>query len=162
MRTCRVCKHKKDLSEFYLILKRNKAVFSYRCKECARKYACWRDSRIYFPETEKICSFCKKSFSTNKRLKVFCKKLCGKRASTKRRLEIWRIQVIEKLGGKCTGCGISDIDVLQFDHILPIKETGEKRIRNRLALFGAILKNKLINIQLLCANCHMKKTNGKV
>jgi len=66
---------------------------------------------------------------------------------------------IEHLGGKCAHCGNDDYRVLEFDHIVPLAETGEKRERgNQIA--GIILAEPAPHprFQLLCANCHKIKT----
>ncbi len=71
---------------------------------------------------------------------------------------------IQKYGGKCTCCGESTFDFLTFDHI---NNDGKS---HRVLLFGEnragtsfyrwLNTNKIQdNIQLLCANCHLAKTN---
>jgi len=66
-----------------------------------------------------------------------------------------RAELIRKLGGKCQNpeCGIEDIDVLEFDHIKPLNSAKRK--------YGNILrevKKHPERFQLLCANCHRRKT----
>lgn len=74
-----------------------------------------------------------------------------------------QIIIMDFLGGKCSTCSISDKRVLQFDHISPIKRKHNNSSWGRRTgsnLVSAILKGDedLSNIQLLCANCHMRKT----
>ena len=70
-----------------------------------------------------------------------------------------RDKVFELLGGKCKHCGIDDYDVLQIDHIKPLRRKDHKG-NTGTALKQAILLGKisLKKLQLLCANCHQKKT----
>ena len=72
---------------------------------------------------------------------------------------VLRAQAIERLGGRCVHCGLRDERVLQFDHIVPLARTGERRER-----VSRIVKEVLtdpragLRYQLLCANCHCIKT----
>ena len=70
-----------------------------------------------------------------------------------------RQRVIKLLGGKCIICKISDKAVLQIDHIVPIRQNSNQRMTLR-RLYMAILRGdcSLKNFQILCANCHMKKS----
>lgn len=73
-----------------------------------------------------------------------------------------RRRLIEKLGGKCRSCGISDSRVLEFNHIdrslkcIPPNRhyTWQRRI--------ADWKANLANIELLCANCHRIHTHSQM
>src|ERR1017187_6547588 len=62
--------------------------------------------------------------------------------------------VIVILGGKCCRCGFDDEDVLQIDHIVPIGKGRETKD----GLYNKIIDGKTHNLQLLCANCHAKKS----
>ncbi len=57
------------------------------------------------------------------------------------------------LGGVCNMCGESDFRVLQIDHIMPKK----KQIPSA-RVFVDIIRGDTSNVQLLCANCHARKT----
>ncbi len=72
-------------------------------------------------------------------------------------LKATREKAIAKLGGKCSVCGEVDYIVLQIDHIIPVAKTKEKR-RAGPELYSKILKNQQDNVQVLCANCHARKT----
>ena len=50
---------------------------------------------------------------------------------------------------KCIRCEEKDVDVLEFDHIEPI-------LQRERSFYGVKLHPELY--QLLCANCHCKKT----
>ncbi len=63
------------------------------------------------------------------------------------------------LGGKCVNCGISDFDVLQIDHKIPILKSSKERVP-QISLYFKILNGSIDKelLQILCANCHMKKS----
>jgi len=67
-----------------------------------------------------------------------------------------RIEIMKEFGSKCVVCGCDDIDVLEFDHK---NNDGwkEKSMRGVIDVrrHGNLTKDKY---QLLCANCHRKKT----
>lgn len=74
-----------------------------------------------------------------------------------------RIRIIGLLGGRCSKCGISDIRVLQVDHI---NSDGaiERRKYKQSSLKSKILRDLKIDLieaktryQLLCANCNWIK-----
>ena len=60
--------------------------------------------------------------------------------------------IYDYMGGKCVQCG--SIDNLHIDHIDPSKKTYE--ISKRLSLKNN--KDELDKCQLLCKECHHKKT----
>lgn len=126
----------------------------------------------------KICQNCSKSFfadnkdgSENKRRK-FCSTSCNLKDKYRRRyikhkdkiskiISLRNIKrrnfALEKLGSKCVKCGITDLRVLQIDHIIPLKFTKQKRLYAQ-ELHNLIIEDAHSNLQLLCANCHMLKT----
>jgi 5-methylcytosine-specific restriction endonuclease McrA len=72
-----------------------------------------------------------------------------------------RLEILDKLGGKCVCCNNDDKRVLQIDHIVEILRGKNKLPRSSSwTLISRIYRNieDLTNIQLLCANCHMIKT----
>lgn len=69
-----------------------------------------------------------------------------------------RNKALELLGNVCMTCGMDDVDVLEFDHIEPIlrKTTG---VRSKDTAYEILRHdNPSAVFQLLCANCHTKKT----
>ena len=66
------------------------------------------------------------------------------------------------LSHPCVGCGNTDIEVLEFDHLDPkSKDQSISRAVGR----GYSLKRLSVEIgkcQVLCANCHRKKTNRDI
>ena len=70
-----------------------------------------------------------------------------------------RLDMIKEYGGKCCHCGISDVDVLDIDHI---HNNGAEQRRDGLYgynLYRLLKKNNWPkdNFQLLCKNCNWKK-----
>ncbi len=70
------------------------------------------------------------------------------------------IKKIEKykkyLGGKCMSCGSEDN--LEFDHINP--NTKEFTITKKPTYSWSVIKKELDKCQLLCRECHYKKTKN--
>src|SRR3990167_1935923 len=65
--------------------------------------------------------------------------------------------VLQKFNGECKECKITDIRVLQIDHV---KGDGHKDRKNGLqgvSLLRAVLKDTQGRFQLLCANCNWIK-----
>lgn len=65
-----------------------------------------------------------------------------------------RLKALSVMGSVCVCCGMDDPDVLEFDHIRPVgKERRSESYQEVLRL-----ENPYEVFQLLCANCHRKKT----
>lgn len=77
------------------------------------------------------------------------------KVAARRRLR-HRLYLISLLGGKCVKCETSDVRVLQFDHIDP--KSKEFGINKRLYYSLKVLEPEALKCQLLCANCHVIKT----
>jgi 5-methylcytosine-specific restriction endonuclease McrA len=69
-------------------------------------------------------------------------------------------KTIELLGGKCVACGEDDPRVLQVDHIKPERRKMRDGTYSARQNMLRVLKEPRYAkaVQLLCANCHMKKT----
>jgi len=70
-----------------------------------------------------------------------------------------RLDMIKDYGGKCIDCGITDVDVLDIDHI---KNNGAEHRRKKLYGYNLYryLKKRGFpkdDYQLLCRNCNWKK-----
>mgnify|MGYP001599221854 CR=1 FL=1 len=70
-----------------------------------------------------------------------------------------RVEMIVAYGGKCNHCAISDIEVLDIDHI---DNSGASDRKNNLHGYNLYRKLKKEgfpkeNFQLLCKNCNWKK-----
>ena len=72
------------------------------------------------------------------------------------RLEVKK-KAVDKLGGRCVDCGIDELDVLEIDHIVPC---GSRREGSGTMFYRQIMNGKvqLENLQILCGNCHNRKT----
>lgn len=79
------------------------------------------------------------------------------RVSGRGRARAIRRAAIAALGGRCIECGIDDCEVLQIDHVVPVRRK-EKRHEIGHRVYRRILHGGAVNVQLLCANCHMRKT----
>ncbi len=88
--------------------------------------------------------------------------------SKKQQNKLYRIKdrklALFKLGNQCVHCQLKDPDVLQFDHINPIRrKNGDLRRDSGDNLVRKIMKADFSEIsqeiQILCANCHMKKSS---
>ena len=77
----------------------------------------------------------------------------------KRNYDENRRYFIDKLGGQCVSCGSTDD--LEFDHINPLDKS--LNVSNKLGLKNAYQLEELIEevdkCQLLCEDCHRKKTH---
>lgn len=70
----------------------------------------------------------------------------------------YKKSMIEFLGGRCVKCG--SIDNLEFDHI--IRSSKKFCVGGNLGLVRGRLKEELLKCQLLCHDCHLKKTNKEL
>lgn len=69
-----------------------------------------------------------------------------------------REKAIQMLGGFCAMCGITDIRLLEFDHVVPVcRGTGIRNLSGSYTV-RRVLKGNTGNLQVLCANCHKIKT----
>lgn len=79
----------------------------------------------------------------------------------RRYLELKRREALQGYGGKCYACGETDPVVLDFDHV-----NGDGSIHRILIGTGTRLfrwlkaENYPASIQVLCANCHRRKTRA--
>jgi hypothetical protein len=70
-----------------------------------------------------------------------------------------RRMAIERMGGHCVSCGLTDYRALQFDHIDGGGAEYKQRGRNLRLLYRKIADGTVANgLQLLCASCHAIKT----
>jgi hypothetical protein len=79
-----------------------------------------------------------------------------KRALAKRRAEA-RAYVLEILRtGRCAECGLADPAVLEFDHVGPKNTEVGRLVREGYRLER--IKTEVANCELVCANCHRRRT----
>lgn len=72
-----------------------------------------------------------------------------------------RLALLRMVGLTCARCGESDLPVLHIDHIIPrptdTRSRGGPGTQTLLSQLRSG-KDRLSNLQTLCANCHMRKT----
>lgn len=82
-----------------------------------------------------------------------------KKNKDKRYRQGLRLKAIELMGGKCSVCLIDDYDVLEFDHITPLlRRSSGITTKGETAAVVIRDQDRDQNFQLLCSNCHTKKT----
>ncbi len=123
---CRTCKRLLPITEF--VLSKNAVRANAHCKECKCKQHKYRvANEIGFKEAEA-------KFKRDR----------------KRRIKMW---AIEKLGGKCTKCGLTHHPaVYDFHHLDP--KTKEIGIGSMITYKISRLEEELAKCILVCANCH--------
>jgi hypothetical protein len=67
------------------------------------------------------------------------------------------LQIKIDMGGKCVDCNITDLEILEFDHITDDKITEIRKINNYQGMLDESKKT-----ELRCANCHAIKTKATV
>ena len=70
-----------------------------------------------------------------------------------------RKSLIRWMGGKCVGCGLEDEVVLEFDHI---DRKSKSFLLSAVGTKWSRLLEEAKKCQLLCANCHTKKTKSEL
>lgn len=74
-----------------------------------------------------------------------------------RRRAIARDYVIEVLRrGRCADCGLADPAILEFDHVGPKRTEVGRLVREGYRLER--IKAEIANCELVCANCHRRRT----
>lgn len=132
MKTCSKCQKEKPLEEFPK--NKNKPDgYQYYCKVCARGY-----DKVYYDENPERRQAIK---DKNKRV-------------MKRNLQYVR-ELLNK--SCCAVCGEDDPIVLEFDHIRGEKENHISQMaRDKVSV--ETLQAEISKCQILCANCHRRKT----
>jgi hypothetical protein len=83
-------------------------------------------------------------------------KLKNSKAYSRWRNWLYRRRALERLGGRCARCGITDLRVLQISH-----RNGDGRLERGGRQSGgryqkiALGKRDVNDLELLCANCHI-------
>lgn len=84
------------------------------------------------------------------------------RAGRRTRLRHNRTYILRQVNGACQKCGYKQHpEILQFDHIVPIKNWNTRRfsdILSRLSITNPRLWDEFALVQVLCPNCHALKT----
>jgi len=69
-----------------------------------------------------------------------------------------KYKAFEVLGGECKECKEDDFVVLEIDHI---KKIGCYNRKMPIEIYNEIIGGCTENVQLLCANCHKRKTKNE-
>lgn len=74
-----------------------------------------------------------------------------------------RLEVVNAYGGKCVCCGEDHYPYLELDHINGGGAAHRKSIGTSADAFYRAMRNQGYPpiLQVLCANCHRAKTNGR-
>lgn len=113
------------------------------------------------------CSFCKKFYEANTKLKRFCSPDCQSLSYRKKRHELnhsfrkrMKLKAVEYKGGKCEKCGYNRcIQALEFHHVEPehkdfsIAQSSSYNSWNRI-------RDEIDKCQMLCSNCHKEAHYG--
>ena len=87
------------------------------------------------------------------------KQLEFQRTNTANKNYMRRFTLLEFLGGGCAVCGESDYTCLQIDHIeIKRRKSSDYKYGQDTVLNVYMDREDTDNLQVLCANCHMKKT----
>tara|TARA_R100000781_G_scaffold103149_1_gene66736 strand:- start:290 stop:751 length:462 start_codon:yes stop_codon:yes gene_type:complete len=134
IKLCSVCKKIKPINEFSFKSKAKNKTHCY-CKPCFRLYA-------------------KKHYERNREKYGIVRRRTSIRA--RKRNSIFILEF--KLSNPCLVCGEKDPEVLQFDHInREEKFKGVSELKKGYSI--NTLLDEIFKCQILCANCHQKKTN---
>lgn len=158
-RKCNRCGVELTDENWYEISKKNG---DYVCKKCYRiRDNEYRKNRYKTDETyrKKIKKFSRDNFQKHKAKRHLKHKewynknkelvlLIGRRNAKKE-----RERIIQKLGGKCVVCSERDLAVLELDHIIPLFNS-----KGRETTCIEEAKKNPEKFQVLCANCHRRKT----
>lgn len=118
---------------------KDKTKLQTNCKKCKQKYV----------ETHYI-----------KNKQDYIKRSIKRRLKVKDELRCFIITYLKK--NPCITCGEGDIRVLEFDHRVSSEKRGDisRMIANGVSLKTLI--NEIYKCDVLCANCHRKKTNSQL
>ena len=129
MKECTTCGESKSLEEFS---KRTTGKPVARCKACVN---------AKFRET----------YAANR--EKFAEK--NKRDLPKYRERNLRYMIEYLKNNPCVDCGEDDIEVLEFDHIIPLQG---QRVTNMNACSIERLQEEIDKCEVRCANCHTRRT----
>lgn len=133
-KACSTCKEEKELiSENYSYKNKEKGIFSNQCKPCFTIYR----NKHYEDNKEKYFAKAKKHD------KLY-----------KERNELFIFEYLKE--NPCAECGEKDPLVLEFDHLEEKNNDISSLLKNGSSL--ETIKKELVLCQVLCANCHRRKT----
>lgn len=134
MKICSICKLEKSLSDFSKAPTK-KDGYSYKCKECQRKY-----SKTWYSHNS--VNHIKNVGQNNRKYRDRLEKI-----------------VFDYLKSHpCVDCGEDDIFVLDFDHVRGIKRAPISNLVHRKWTEASFWK-EINKCEIRCANCHRRQTN---
>ncbi len=133
MKTCSKCKRIRPLEDFPSQIKNGKSCIIAKCFSCKREY-----DREFWAKTK---------------ARRNSRKVLNRKAIFKRNLLFLRDYFNDN---PCVGCGEKDPIVLEFDHVDPSTKT--RCVSEMIGLSIRTIKSEIIKCQVLCANCHRRKT----
>lgn len=128
MKRCSKCTEEKDESEFAI---KRKGKLQSHCKPCGREM-----TRNHYHNNKEYY------FSRNK----------------KRKLKAREFILSFLKENPCVVCGEADIVVLEFDHLDPKLKSANIAVLINSAYGLPSIKKEIAKCQVLCANCHKRKT----
>lgn len=133
MKICTKCKADKEESEFSL--RSGSSKLRSICKQCIVLYA-----QTHYQNNKEV--YKQRGYT-----------------STKKGAEVKKVFLVEFLNlHPCVDCGESDIRTLEFHHRDPNEKI--ENISSMIRSYSlAVLKEEINKCDVLCANCHRKKTN---
>lgn len=152
IKVCVVCKQDKDVSMFHIDNSRNNKS-TRQCKDCRKLYnQDIRSQRMALG----LCRYCGNKNSNGLK---HCNDCLDKHILDNKNI---KFKVISHYGGKCHSCGELNIDFLTLDHINNDGHVDRKlnKSGSGTAYYRKLIKqNYPNNIQILCANCHLRKSS---
>ena len=158
-RTCNSCGQLKPLQKFRKIVKRGKTYYAHTCEKCFRERRLdkAREAALRWAHNhrEEVTNYARKWWRARP-------EEARKRTAHESRLRVRErnFNYLREFLSKhpCTMCGVTDIEVLEFDHLDP-----KEKEYNISHLTGATyslekIQKEIKKCQVLCANCHRKKT----
>ena len=140
------------------------------CRECSKELNDENWAESLRKKNSKICKDCHnikgKAWRQNNRIRVnelaleaYYRNPKKSHDTVNRARKKLRKEMIAEYGGECVSCGISDIDVLDIDHINNDGSVDRKKRLYGYNLYRKLKKNNWpkSNFQLLCKNCNWKK-----
>lgn len=131
-----------------------------KCRKCnkVKKRSAFNKASRRKDGLQAVCKICdrktsKASYDTNKNNPEFKEKVKQRRASFLKKKREYILEYLKT--HPCVCCGEKDPVVLQFDH-LGDKFDSVGRLVNRSSFL--LVKEEIKKCQVLCANCHARKT----
>ncbi len=116
----------------------------------------WRKKNEKRASTCKVCQrlLAKAHYETNK--PYYLAKSKTARPVLRERGKAYIIQYLET--HPCVDCGESDIEVLEFDHIIPLDDFRAPRVGTLVERSIVRIDEEIAKCEVRCSNCHTRRT----